>query len=143
MFQRLGYKLQEFMIGRNGPDDLSRFSLVLALVFIVLGAFVPVPFFDVVCPVLALAALGYSYWRICSRNLAARDAENRAYVSWRTKASAPFRSWYAHAKEWQKYHKTHRIFRCKSCGQSLRVPKGKGTVRVTCPKCKQSFMAKS
>ncbi len=45
--------------------------------------------------------------------------------------------------EWDKYHKTHKIYKCKSCGQTLRVPKGKGKVKVTCPVCKSSFIAKS
>lgn len=143
MFQKLGQKFQRFMIGRNGPDNLARFSLFIAFLFMVVGLFVREPIVNQVITVLAFAAIGYCYFRIFSRKVANRYKENRKYVSISSKLTAPFRRQYSHAKEWMTHHKTHRIYTCKKCGQSLRVPKGKGTVKVTCPKCKESFTAKS
>lgn len=32
---------------------------------------------------------------------------------------------------------------CDKCGQSLKIPRGKGTIKVTCPKCKNTFTMKS
>lgn len=131
------------MIGRNGPDDLSRFAIGLAFVFILIGVFVQDATASTILTVLAFASIVYCYFRVFSRKTQNRYKENRSYVSVRTKVTAPFRKAYTRFKEWRTYHKTHRIYTCKQCGQSLRVPKGKGTVKVTCPKCKTSFTAKS
>ncbi len=131
------------MIGRNGPDDLARFSLAVAFAFMLVSVFVNDALASQVLMACAFAGVAYCYFRVFSRKKANRFKENRAYVSLRTKLTAPLRSAYARFKEWKAYHTTHRIYRCEQCGQSLRVPKGKGTVKVTCPKCKHSFTAKS
>ena len=34
-------------------------------------------------------------------------------------------------------------FKCKKCGAVLSVPRGKGTLRVVCPKCKTETTKKS
>ncbi|WP_262360849.1 hypothetical protein [Gorillibacterium timonense] len=39
--------------------------------------------------------------------------------------------------------KTHRYYRCPSCNQTLRVPKGKGKLSITCSRCQTSFVRKS
>lgn len=35
------------------------------------------------------------------------------------------------------------FFKCPSCGQTVRVPAGKGHIQITCPKCKSKFKVKS
>lgn len=139
MFQKLGDKFRQFMIGRNGPDDLARFALFLAVLCIIFNMFFSGTLLGSALTFLTFVLVVYTYWRMCSRNLSKREAENRSYVSLRTKVTGPFRQGYSFLKDWMKYHKEYRIYRCKQCGQTLRVPKGKGTVKVTCPKCKRSF----
>lgn len=143
MFQKFAQKLQTFMIGRNGVDNLGRFVLVVAVVLLLLGAFVPDGTAGAVLSYLALAAIVYGYFRMFSRNVGKRYRENCAYLRLSRKISAPFKRAGKQAEERKKYGKTHHIYRCKNCGQSLRVPKGKGTVKVTCPKCGASFTTKS
>lgn len=143
MFQRLGEKLQSFMRGRNGVDNLARFVLVVALVLLLAGMFVSDATVRGVLSWLALAAILYAYFRMLSRNVGKRYRENCAYLRAFGQVAAPFRRAGKRAEERKRYGKTHRIYRCKGCGQSLRVPKGKGTVKVTCPKCGASFIAKS
>lgn len=143
MFQKFGQKFQQFMIGRNGPDDLSRFALFAAFLFMLASVFLSDAAASQVLIVIAFAGIAYCYFRVFSRKTGNRYKENRIYVGVRTKVTAPLRHGYARFKEWKAYHKTHRIYTCKQCGQSLRVPKGKGTVRVSCPKCKNSFTTKS
>lgn len=143
MIQRLGQIFQQFMIGRNGPDDLARFSLGLAFLFVLGSVFVGDALASQALTGIAFAGIAYCYFRVFSRKREKRYEENRAYVRVRTKVTAPLRGAYARFKEWKTYRKTHAVYCCEQCGQSLRVPKGKGTVKVTCPKCKHSFIAKS
>ena len=39
--------------------------------------------------------------------------------------------------------KTHAFFRCPQCGKELRVPKGKGKIKIRCPNCSHEFIRKS
>lgn len=46
-------------------------------------------------------------------------------------------------KKMWKQHKTHAFLKCPQCGQVLSVPKGKGKLIVTCPKCHAKMETKS
>jgi intracellular septation protein A len=37
----------------------------------------------------------------------------------------------------------HRIFQCPRCRQMVRVPRGKGKIAITCPKCRERFIKKT
>ncbi|MEG2005917.1 MAG: hypothetical protein RR186_00535 [Raoultibacter sp.] len=143
MFQKLGRKLSAFMVGRNGVDGLGRFFLGVAFFLLVVGLIVPDQLIRQIITVVSFGCILYCYYRMLSRKVGNRYKENCAYARLRTKLTKPFRGLIAHGKEWKTYHKTHKIYRCKECGQSLRVPKGKGKIKVVCPKCKTSFIAKS
>ncbi len=143
MFKSLAYKLQNFMRGRRGVDDLSRGLLLGAIVVVLVCMFLPRGMVRTVFYWIAFVAMTVAYVRALSTNIGKRTEENRAYVRLRTRIGAPINKHYARFTMWRMYHKTHKLFTCKQCGQSLRVPKGKGSVKVTCPKCKRSFTAKS
>ena len=57
-------------------------------------------------------------------------------------SAKPRRSYELAKKKWSN-RKTAKYFRCKHCGQELSVPRGKGTMRVVCPKCKTETKMKS
>jgi len=139
------YKMQEFMRGRNGSDDLGRFALGVAMVLLVVSFIVGIFSAGVasVFSLLALACIVYSFWRMMSKNVAKRQEENRRWGVKYIPVQVKFRRRCSTFKEWRKYHKDYHLYTCKTCGQSLRVPKGKGKVKVTCPKCHTSFIAKS
>jgi len=86
--------------------------------------------------VLALACLIYSYFRMLSKNTQKRYKENLMYVGCTKHIRGWFNAWKLRFKE----RKTHHIYRCKKCGQNIRVPKGKGRICITCPKCKNEFI---
>ena len=54
----------------------------------------------------------------------------------------PRRSYELAKKKWSN-RKTTKYFRCENCGQELSVPRGTGTMRVVCPKCKTETKMKS
>ena len=129
---------QRFMSGRYGGDAFSNFLSLAALVVVVLGLFVP-GLFGMLLGWLGWAALIYSYYRIFSRNIPRRAAENRWFLAQRYAVQESFAS----ARTRFAQRKVYRYFRCPRCRQQLRVPRGRGRISITCPKCGTSFIKKS
>lgn len=134
-FERLSYKTARWMQGRYGADDLSNTLMAFGIVLMLLSI---LPY----CGALswaAIAALAVALWRACSKDIAKRRQENQTYL----RISAKPRRKYALAKKMWVNRKTTRYFHCKGCGQELSIPRGKGELRVVCPKCKKEMKMKS
>lgn len=131
-------KLMQFMYGRNGVDLFSRFLTYFALALLVLRLIIRGAVGNVIW-YLAIAVLIYAYFRIFSRNLSKRRAENAKYYQYRTKVVNGFRDW----KDRRRQSRDFKFFRCPSCRAMLRVPRGKGRIRVTCRKCGTAFERKT
>ena len=76
MLNDLRYRFAKFMQGRYGVDSLSRFLSVILLVVIVIGLFVKIPFSEVI----SVALLITLYWRMFTKNIAARYAEKQKFL---------------------------------------------------------------
>ena len=127
-------KLQRFMWGRYGNDRFNQFLMIVALVCLALSFFGLRIFY-----VLALALLIYAYYRMFSRDMSKRSAENQWYLRKEMKV----RSFIAGKKKAFAQRKEYRIFKCPKCGQKLRVPRGKGKIAIRCRKCGEEFIRKS
>lgn len=129
-------KLYQFMYGRNGFDQFSRAlvwaALILLLVDLILGS-------TGILYGIGLVVIIYGYFRVFSKNLAKRRAENAKYIAFRNKATSGWRNW----RERVRQRKDYCFFRCPSCKSMLRVPRGKGKIRVTCRKCGNAFERKT
>lgn len=124
-------KLRNFMIGRYGIDDLSKFLMGFALVLCILDIFVNNAFLSLLFFVLII----YVYFRMLSRNYNKRYQENMKFLQVKNKVVAKFDS-----QKWMmQQRKTHHIYKCPTCNQKIRIPKGKGRICITCPKCKTEF----
>ena len=123
------------MQGRRGADSFSSFLVVAGIVLLLASI---VPGLDLLSWV-AFAALAYSLFRCYSKNVAARERENATFERITEKPKRQLSLW---RKMWTN-RKTTRYFTCKGCGQVLSVPRGKGTLRVVCPKCKAETKQKS
>ena len=132
---KLQANLVSFMMGRNGPDSLARTFLWAGIILTFIEAFTGVGIFSL----LGLACLLYSLFRCFSRNIPARARENAAFLS---KTSGIRTAWRRFNARWDE-RKTKKFIKCPQCRQSLSVPKGKGKLRVTCPKCHNKFDVKS
>ena len=128
---------QRFMSGRYGVDPFSQFLSTAALILVILGLFLPGPLR--LLGWLGWAALIYSYFRIFSRNIARRSAENRWFLEKRYAVQQ--RS--GGAKPRFDQRKVCGSPRCPHCRQQLRVPRGRGRISITCPKCGTTFIKKS
>ena len=131
-------RLLQFMRGRNGNDALNRFLLVLILALMLLSIFLPSGL-NRLAYLLIFFLLGYSYFRMFSRNLYKRKKDNAWYWEKRSRVVASFRL----LKERWLQRKDYRFFSCPSCRTTLRVPRGKGQIKIVCRKCGSSFVRKS
>lgn len=129
--ERLRNKSIEFARGRNGIDQLNKALQGLAIIFLVLSFFVKDP------PIIGLALflIVLVNFRAYSKNLKKRRAENRKFLD----AIAPLSRALRIGKSQARDRKTHRYISCPHCRNILRVPRGKGKIRVTCPKCRNQF----
>lgn len=126
--------LQRMMAGRYGGDPLGRFLCVASLVCMVLGLL----WWDLLY-YAGFVLLGYSYFRMLSRNIPKRYAENQWYMA----KSAAARQRLAQLRQRFALRRQYRYFRCPHCAQQLRVPRGHGRISINCPKCGTQFIKKS
>lgn len=132
-------RFERFMRGRYGVDHLSNFLVILALVIMVLQLFIRNNIADLILNIFVVVIIVYAYFRIFSRNHYKRYAENEKYLKYYERV----KYFFAREQHNMSQRKTHRIFKCPSCGQSIRVPKGKGKIAITCPMCKTEFIKRS
>lgn len=128
-------RLERFMVGRYGTDDYTKFLLGSAVGLAVLNLFLRVRIFNF----LVLVLLVYVYVRMFSRNIQRRYEENRKYLGLKQK----FLGIFQREKRLMQERRTHHIYRCPKCGQRIRIPRGKGKICITCPKCRTEFTKKS
>jgi hypothetical protein len=128
-------RFMDFMSGRYGADQLSRFMLGVCVVCIVLNLFTHIRGFYL----LSLVLIGICYFRMLSRNFAKRSAENEKYLNIVWKIKRKFQQTKNRVVQSKDFH----IYKCPSCGQKIRIPRGKGKICITCPKCRQEFEKKS
>ena len=117
-----------FMSGRYGADQLSMAQVIAALVISILGSFFGA---RKVAMVLSDALLSKDRYR--------RAHENEVYLSKTEGVRRGITEWLNRVKNGKKY----RYFTCPKCKQRLRVPRGVGSVTVTCKNCGAKFDKKA
>lgn len=138
-------RLRRFMEGRYGADALNRFLTICGWVLLLSGFVLSAIDNRVtlivgsVLVTLSWAFLVLSILRTLSKKTSQRAAENYKYFVYKNKVLG----WFRRLKSRWQDRKTHRYFRCPQCRATVRVPKGKGKIRITCPKCKNQFVKKS
>ncbi|MDE7243159.1 MAG: hypothetical protein K2O18_04165 [Oscillospiraceae bacterium] len=138
-FYRISSAAARFMYGRNGGDQLNAALLALYLVLCVLqtlfARFRPL---SLLLQLLTLAAAVLVMYRMFSRNLPKRQAENMRFLNWWRPIQIRL-----NGMKQRRLDKDHKYFTCKNCKTICRVPAGKGKIEITCPKCGQKIMGKS
>ena len=131
MFRQFLYRLaagiRNFMTGRYGPDKLGYTLLVTAVVLSVIGTVLPPSLLKLLMSFLYYFLMCWALFRMFSRNTYARYQENRKFLQV-----------FGRLKD-----REHRYFDCPKCRQLVRVPRGKGKIAITCPKCREKFVRKS
>lgn len=130
-FRRFGEKLsaaiRRFMAGRYGTDKLNSAILWIGVGACVLSMFIRLPLVNLLLTLLSYILMGIAIFRTLSRNTYKRYLENRKFLT----LIQRFKD------------REHRYFSCPRCKQTVRVPRGKGKIAISCPKCKERFIKKT
>ena len=128
---RLGEQIRKttgrFMQGRYGTDKLNMTILGAGLILCLLVIFIKAPVLDLVLTVFSYVLMFWAIFRSFSRNTYKRYQENKKYLRLLERIK----------------DREHRYFDCPRCHQPVRVPRGKGKIAITCPKCKEKFIKKT
>ena len=124
---KLSMGLRSFMAGRYGTDRLNMVILGAGLVASLLSVMIQAAPFNLVFWALSYALMIWAIFRSLSRNTYKRYQENRKFLQF-----------FDRLKDRQ-----HRYFDCPKCRQMVRVPRGKGKIAITCPRCKEKFVKKT
>ena len=108
---------RRFMAGRYGSDPLNNALLILGIALIIVARILGWAWMNV----FILALLCLCYFRMFSRNIQARYAENEKFMRWWRPASNRIRG----AQDRFADRKTHCYFKCPECGQRLRVQRAR------------------
>ncbi len=126
-FRSLGQKLQRFMMGRYGTDKLNTAILIAGLIACAVALFFRGSVLGGVLTLVSYGLMFLAIFRGLSRNTYKRYQENRRYLMLVDRVK----------------DREHKYFDCPRCRQPVRVPRGKGKIAITCPKCKEKFIRKS
>ena len=126
-FRRLRSGLQHFMAGRYGTDKLNTAILTVGVICSLAVIFIRLPVVDLVLTSISYGLMFWAIFRMLSRNTYKRYQENRKYLRFLERMK----------------DREHRYFDCPRCRQPVRVPRGKGKIAITCPKCKEKFIKKT
>ena len=138
-FQRIGNAMARFMYGRNGADQLGMATLVVGIVLDVVSMFAKTDTARRILGIITAVLLFVMLFRMFSRNLTKRRAENAWFLN---KILYPVQRKFTATRQ-RAQDKEHKYFTCPNCKTVCRVPKGKGKIVITCPKCRGEIRGKS
>jgi len=127
--------LHRFMIGRYGPDHLGIAMIIIAFILSLLNILLwhtPLLYISYFVFILTI-------YRMLSRNIPRRRAENDKFIKFYWPVRMKIKNLIQKIKDKRKY----RYYKCPTCKTKLRVPKGKGKIRITCPKCWEWLISES
>lgn len=127
-------KLRKFFIGRYGNDQLNTFLFILGLIINLVFTLLRVPY----ASFISYIPYGIAVFRTLSKNITKRQLENAKFLH----ITAPWRKFLTQ-KIRQYQDKDHRYYRCPKCSHTLRVPKGRGKIKISCPHCNKEFIRKT
>ena len=124
---RLSAGLRRFMEGRYGSDKLNTTILIVALVLVLVYTFLPFGPVQLILWILSYVLMIWAIFRMLSRNTYRRYQENRRFLQFADGIR----------------DREHRYYDCPNCRQRVRVPRGKGKISISCPKCREKFIRKT
>ena len=124
---RLPAWLRSFMAGRYGTDQLNMVTLSLGLAVSLRSVVFRYPPVNLLLVLLSYGLMIWAIFRTLSRSTYKRYQENRKFLQVIGRLK----------------DRHNRYFDCPKCRQTVRVPRGKGKISITCPRCKERFIRKT
>lgn len=124
------YKLQRFMIGRYGSDDLYKFLFMLYIILFIIDLFIQ----SRVLGTLELLIVLIIFYRFFSKNISRRRKENKSYLDLKKRVLKPFKNIKRNYQD-RDYYVYKKCHKCKTT-LKLPLPPKRGIQRVKCPTCK-------
>ena len=125
--KKLSAWFRRFMEGRYGGDKLNMVFLWGGVIACILSLIIPWQVVKIIFLVISYGLMALAIFRAFSTNTYKRYQENRKYLRLLDRLK----------------DRKHRHFECPKCRQPVRVPKGKGRIAITCPKCREKFIKKT
>ena len=123
----LAFRFRRFMAGRYGTDRLNIIILSAGMVVALIGTFIRNPLVNLILTAVSYGLMIWALSRSFSRNTYKRFQENRKFLLF-----------FDRLKD-----REHRYFDCPKCRQMVRVPRGKGKIAISCPRCREKFIRKT
>lgn len=131
-------KFRQFMQGRYGFDMFSQVLVVASLIISLVASLFRISTLSII----SYIPLGYAIYRMLSKDINKRVKENYKFNSMLNSLKKKARKT-NNVINITKKSKTHKYYKCPKCKQAIRVPKGKGKILITCPKCKNEFVKRT
>lgn len=112
--------IQNFTKDRYGTDELGKVTVSVSCILYFSYALTK----WLVLYYLGSIGMFYALFRCFSKKISTRYMENQKFLKSLNLNKMKFDQ-----------RKMYKIFRCKSCGRNIRVPRKKGKIEVTCPVC--------
>lgn len=126
-FAKIQAGFQRFMQGRYGSDKLNRTLIWVAFGAYIVSLLIPIALVKLALILASYVLIVWSFVRMLSRNTYKRYQENRKYLQFIERFK----------------DREHRYYDCPRCRQPVRVPRGKGKIAISCPKCREKFIRKT
>ena len=127
-------KIRQLMAGRYGNDFLNAVLFIFGAVISVVCSLFRIPFGSLI----SFIPYGIALYRMLSKDYTKRSAENARFLV----LSKPWRD-FLMKKFRQLQDEDHRYYSCPKCHNTLRVPKGRGKIKISCPHCNKEFIKRT
>lgn len=127
-------KIFRFFIGRYGNDSLNYFLIIMYIFFYILTILTKNTLFMT----FATFSLFIALFRCLSRNITKRTNENVVFYRYYQPIKQRFKVIKKNIKD-----REYKYFVCPGCGGICRVPRRKGKISITCPRCSYVFDRRS
>lgn len=130
-------KIQKFMYGRYGPDELYHFLFKVYIILLIINLFIK----NSILSIIELLLIVIVFYRFFSKKIYRRSNENRMFLKVKNKIVRPFKRLKKKIiNRYEKITDKNYIYKkCNKCGTVLRlpIPDEYGIKKVKCPKCKK------